>query len=100
MKIYLDDERDAPDGWVRLHWPSDVILVIKSGLEVTHISLDHDLGNDDRGTGYDVILWLEEQVYNGTMIAVPELKVHSANSSARIKMEAGITNIMKMLDNI
>ncbi|HHQ4547340.1 MULTISPECIES: cyclic-phosphate processing receiver domain-containing protein [Aeromonas] len=25
---------------------------------VTEISLDHDLGDDDRGTGYDVILWI------------------------------------------
>jgi len=26
------------------------------------ISLDHDLGDDDSGTGYDVVLWIEEAV--------------------------------------
>lgn len=29
---------------------------------VTHLSLDHDLGDDDRGTGYAVVLWIEEAI--------------------------------------
>ncbi|WP_309303809.1 cyclic-phosphate processing receiver domain-containing protein [Vibrio parahaemolyticus] len=29
---------------------------------MTEISLDHDLRNDDHGTGYDVVLWNEEAV--------------------------------------
>ena len=96
MKIYLDDEREAPEGWLRIHWPSDVIALIGAGLNITHISLDHDLGDDSRGTGYDVILWIEEQVATGKMKTIPELKVHSANSSARLKMEAGIAKIEEL----
>lgn len=54
--------------------------------------MDHDLGNDENGTGYDVTLWIEEEVIvNG--FTPPKIKVHSANSSARIKMELGIENI-------
>ncbi|MGL1250664.1 cyclic-phosphate processing receiver domain-containing protein [Vibrio parahaemolyticus] len=26
------------------------------------MSLDHDLGDDEHGTGYDVVLWIEEAV--------------------------------------
>jgi hypothetical protein len=33
---------------------------------VQELSLDHDLGDDARGTGYDVILWIEEAVVSGT----------------------------------
>jgi hypothetical protein len=60
-----------------------VIALLEQG-GVTHVSLDHDLGDDQRGTGYDVILWIEEAVaLKG--FTPPALFVHSANSSAREK---------------
>jgi hypothetical protein len=61
MKVYLDDERTTPEGWTRVYWPSEAIELLQTG-QVTELSLDHDLGNDARGTGYDVVLWVEEQV--------------------------------------
>lgn len=91
MKIYLDDERKAPDGWKQVRWPEEAIALLKSGV-VTHVSLDHDLGDDEHGTGYDVILWLEEAVAT-RKFRPPHMVVHSANSSAREKMEAGIRSI-------
>lgn len=92
MKIYLDDERNTPEGWIRVYWPDEAIELLKSG-EVCEISLDHDVGDDERGTGYDVILWIEEQVALHGFIP-PQISVHSANVSARAKMEAGIRAIM------
>ena len=88
MKVYLDDERKTPDGWHRVYWPEEAIELLKRG-KVTEISLDHDLGNDERGTGYDVILWIEEAVFTDAFVP-PKIMVHSANSSARKKMELGI----------
>ena len=83
MKVYLDDERRTPEGWVRVYWPEEAIELLNTG-KVTEISLDHDLGDDDHGTGYDVVVWIEEQVYiNG--FKPPKISVHSANSSAREK---------------
>ena len=93
MKVYLDDERKTPDGWVRTYWPDETIALLKTG-EVSELSLDHDLGDDDRGTGYDVVVWLEEQVIVHGMTP-PVIRVHSANSSARAKMEAGIAAISR-----
>ena len=112
IKVYLDDERSAPDGWVHVKTPAQTIALLETG-EVSHLSLDHDLGDDENiGTGYDVVLWMEEQVflsdrknyYNalGTPEQVPRTRftppenitVHSANVSARGKMEAGIKNIL------
>jgi len=61
MKIYLDDLRPTPDGWIHAYWPNEVIEYLKTG-GVEIISLDHDLGDDERGTGYDVVLWIEEAV--------------------------------------
>ena len=94
MKVYLDDERRAPDGWVQVHWPEEVINLLESG-KVTELSLDHDLGDDAHGTGYDVILWVEHAVATRGF-QPPSIRVHSANSSARIKMESGIRSIERL----
>lgn len=91
MKIYLDDEREATSGWVRAFWPDEVIELLQKE-HVDEISLDHDLGNYQKGTGYDVLLWIEEQVFLNGYIP-PKIMVHSANSSARIKMELAIKSI-------
>lgn len=94
MKVFLDDERATPEGWIRVFWPEEAIALLETG-EVSVISLDHDLGNDERGTGYDVILWIEEAVAIHNFIP-PNIIVHSANSSARAKMELGISQIYKL----
>ena len=91
MKVFLDDLRTEPDGWVRVFWPDQAIALLKSGL-VTDISLDHDLGDDLRGTGYDVLLWIEEAVHLHNFVP-PRLQVHTANSSARVRMLAAICAI-------
>ncbi len=91
MRVYLDDERPTPAGWTRVHWPDEAIALLATG-DVEEISLDHDLGDDARGTGYDVILWIEEAVALREF-RPPKMAVHSANSSARLKMLAGIAAI-------
>lgn len=94
MKVFLDDERETPQGWTRVYWPDEAIDLLKTG-KVTEISLDHDLGDDERGTGYDVIKWIEFQVaVEG--FKPPIIKVHSANSSARKRMELGIKAIERL----
>lgn len=94
MRVYLDDERPTPDGWVRVYWPDEAIALLRQGA-VTRISLDHDLGDDARGTGYDVIAWIEEAVaLHG--FRPPAIAVHSANPSARLRMEAGIAAIERL----
>ncbi len=97
MKIFLDDERTTPEGWVRAYWPSEVIALLERG-GVTEVSLDHDLGDDQRGTGYDVILDRGSCSNKGVQAAT--IVVHSANSSARIKMELGIENIRRLLSRV
>ncbi len=69
------------------------IELLQTG-KASEVSLDHDLGVDDRSTGYDVVLWIEEAVFTKGF-KLPIIKVHSANSSARHKMELGINRIIK-----
>ena len=96
LKVYLDDERQTPSGWKRVYWPDEAIKLLKTG-KVSVISLDHDLGDDRRGTGNDVVLWIEEQVATKGFVP-PEIRVHSANSSARAKMEQGIRQIKRLYE--
>ena len=94
MKVFLDDERPAPDGWVLARWPEELIRYLEAGT-VEAVSLDHDLGDDERGTGYDVLLWIEEAVATRGF-RPPEMAVHSANTSARVKMEAAMHSISRL----
>lgn len=97
IKVYLDDERDEPDGWVRCYWPDAVINLLETNM-VSEVSLDHDLGDDDQGTGYDVIKWIEEKVYTENFTP-PVIIIHTANPAARIKMQAGVDSINKYRNN-
>jgi hypothetical protein len=91
MKVYLDDVREAPEGWRRVWWPDEAIALLEAG-DVTDISLDHDLGDDARGTGYDVIRWIEEAVVTRQFIP-PRIVIHSANPVGRDRMQRGIEAI-------
>jgi hypothetical protein len=94
MKVFLDDERPAPPGWRLVRWPEEAIELLRTGA-VTELSLDHDLGDDARGTGYDVIVWIEVAVATRGF-APPAITVHSANTSARVRMELGIAAIARL----
>lgn len=91
MKVYLDDIRPCPDGWTLVRWPEEAIALLQTG-QVTEISLDHDLGDDNHGTGNDVVLWIEEQTALHGFVP-PVMWVHSDNWAKRPTMEAGIQNI-------
>ena len=91
MKVYLDDERPTPEGWIHARWPQDVIALLQTQ-SVTHVSLDHDLGDDDVGTGYDVLKWIEEAVATRDF-SPPTITIHTSNVSARQKMELAVQSI-------
>jgi len=92
MKIYLDDFRDAPgDDWVVFRSVPPLIAALKKR-DVTHISLDHDLGKPHEN-GYDVLVWIETEMANDPEYIPPEITIHTSNPSARQKMEAGVRSI-------
>lgn len=98
MKVYLDDLRPTPAGWIRVYWPFEAIdLLIEGGVEV--ISLDHDLGDDTQGTGYDVLTWLEQHVQDEPTFVLPEVLIHTANSSARKRMQSALKSILRAYES-
>ena len=94
MKLYLDDLRDTPTGWHRVFWPDEAIRLLKTGC-VKLVSLDHDLGDDTRGTGNTVFNWIEEEVFEHGF-RPPEIIIHTSNPAARLRMEAAAESIRKL----
>lgn len=88
MRIWLDDERPAPAGWVHLKTAEEAIGHLETGL-VTAISLDHDLGPPEAGTGYDVALWIEMAAATGECPALV-WTIHSANPVGIRRMEMAL----------
>jgi hypothetical protein len=96
MKIWLDDFRPAPHGWRRARRAEEVIRLLKTG-RVTEISLDHDLGDQNFGTGYEVLVWLEQEVVKHGFLP-PKIKIHTANPAARMRMELAVRSIEKQAE--
>ena len=80
MRVWLDDQRPAPEGWVRCHTVEQVKDLLLTG-RVVDLALDHDLGDSyphcgscveregaeiaetlcgHRPSGYDLALWMAE----------------------------------------
>ena len=93
MKVFLDDIRDAPNGWIRTRTVQETIDLLKHH-SVRSLSLDHDLGREE--TGYDVLKWLEEAVIMKEIDHIPDvILIHSANPVGRARMEQAIRSILR-----
>ena len=97
MKIFLDDERETPKGWTRTFKVEETIEFLKTG-NVIELSLDHDLGGIVE-TGYDVLLWIEQQVFESNFIP-PKIHIHTSNASAMFKMLAAVKSINRLRDRV
>jgi len=98
MKIYLDDQRDTPEGWTRTYTAQETIDLL-STYEVEELSLDNDLGDEVTcGTGYQVMQWIEERVVEENYIPPKNIIFHTANPVARIKMEMVLYYINRYLN--
>ena len=85
MKIWLDDLRPAPDGWIHAHSVNEFKAFIKTQGIPEEVSLDHDLGDfsHDGGDGWKATLWLcEKEIWPERVV------VHSANAVGRSRMLA------------
>lgn len=96
MKLFIDDIRQPPDNtYAVVRSYNDAIAYMESMGCPEYISFDHDLGDDDQGTGYDVAKWMVDKDLDANGQFIPddfEYNVHSANP-------VGARNITGLLDN-
>jgi hypothetical protein len=79
------------------------VIPLLEGGDVEVLSLDHDLGDDSRGTGYDVCTWLERKIVEegpeGEFI-LPLVRIHSANPVGVNRMMASLEWSKRYFHNI
>ncbi len=87
MKLFLDDIRTVPDGFVGATGYSECIRILEQNKgKIDTISLDHDLG--EIRNGYSVCKWIvENEYYDGLKTII----IHSANP-------VGVKNMIQLLD--
>jgi hypothetical protein len=93
MRLYLDDIRPTPEGFDLRAWdaPEAIKFIDQGG--ITFISFDHDLGEADKGTGYDVAKFIEMRAWAG--IKPPKYEVHSANPVGALNIERAMNQAFK-----
>jgi hypothetical protein len=93
MKVFLDDERPTPEGFVRTYSVEETTKLLLTR-QVQFISLDNDLGSLDPNTeGYNILNWLEQEVFNDPTFPIPEMVVHSSNASRAMSMRQAIKKL-------
>jgi len=102
MKIWLDDIRPAPEGWIWAKNTADFcsyknLHALKNG-QIEEISLDHDLGPESFGNGHLILTIIENLVFTEGIpkAALPVFHIHSANPVGRKNMERAIESIKRL----
>lgn len=89
LHVWLDDLRPIRPGYNALAKTADEAIKLLETGRVQSISLDHDLGPPEAGTGYDVAQWIEEAAYEGKINRL-DWNIHSANP-------VGVSNMRQAL---
>ena len=94
MRIWLDDLRDPPNGYIHCHSVNEtksLIVKAESNNESIELDLDHDLGDyaSDGGDAIKLVLWLAE-----TERYYP-VKLHTMNPVGRQNMQSIIERYWK-----
>lgn len=90
VKIWLDDIRPAPDGYIPFRSVNEckkgILCYERAGIEIEVIDCDHDLGDyfPDGGDGIALIDWLIERD-----VMYP-IAFHTANPVGRANMQRAI----------
>jgi len=93
-RLFIDDIRDPyDDDFVVVRSYDDAIHYMRQQGCPLFISFDHDLGDADERTGYDIAKWIVERDLNDRGKFIPDefdFHVHSANP-------VGVGNIIGLL---
>lgn len=96
MKVWLDDTRRAPKGWVLCQTPWDFRELVKRfSPSITHMSFDHDLGSGCEN-GHDVAKMVEEMAFTNPSSLHPDIifYVHSANPMGARQIQSALNNAL------
>ena len=99
MKLWVDDIRPAPEGFIWIKTVNELINLVSKYYKdayskINIISLDNDLGKNEP-EGYKFLDHLEFMRYKFGIPLPNEIRVHSANAVARKRMNQVINKLYK-----
>jgi hypothetical protein len=92
MKVFLDDKRQPPEGWVLVRTPEEAIRLLWQE-DVEEISLDYHLSLEEGRDGAMVLKWMLRQVEERRITRVPVIHVHTDDPEGREEMEEALVQI-------
>lgn len=94
MKIWLDDCRPAPAGFIHVRNKAELEKLLADRTEaIEEMWFDHDLG-DNEPTGYDIVKWLAENHLDRWPQAIG---VHSQNPVGRENIRSYVTFVLNRM---
>lgn len=97
LKIWIDDIRSAPDGYIHLKTQAEFEAFLINNPQHIHVlDLDHDLGEGEP-TGYDIIKWLHTNLPDRfpTVVAC-----HSSNPPGKMNILAYAELVHNQTDRV
>lgn len=99
MKLWIDDERPAPEGWVQARTLIEALYYLYSMKEsITDIALDHDLGHPNYRDA-DLVASLIENLAAEDYIGRIKWQILTNNPDGVKKIRAALQNADKWWSN-
>ena len=96
-RVYLDDLRRAPHGWIQTQTAEETIALLKEG-DVVELSLDYNLGPATTQTGAAVLEWIDRQIVENPEWQLPKvIHIHSSHHRGRMYMVELLEGIRERL---
>jgi len=95
IKLYLDDLRRIPYGFVEIRSYTEFVKYITQYGLPNFISFDHDLGLEE--SGYDCAKWLVNYCLDSNE-RLPDFVVHSQNPVGKQNIESILNNFKNRYD--
>lgn len=96
-RVYLDDLRQAPRGWIQTQTAEETIALLKQG-DVEELSLDYNLGPSTTQTGDVVLRWIEREIHKNPQWQLPKvIRIHSGHYRGRQLMIDHLGEIREQL---
>lgn len=96
MRIFLDNFKEAPIGWVHAYTAEEAIRLL-ANFNVTDLSMDNEVNNGD-APGYYVLNWIENQILY-SHYKPPKIHTHATNANNFKRMSTIIDSINALVEN-
>jgi hypothetical protein len=94
MKLYVDEQKAAPKGWMAATKPQEAIALLQTGT-VDVLNLQSDLNSPKFGSAMDLLNWMKTAILNYGLIP-PTIKFHGEDSVQTERLQIEVLKIKNL----